>query len=151
MIEEVAAAVKMKIGTGRLNRFIAKLLQLRHPPMIQGRRLRIYYMTQIGVQPPTFVLFVNRTELMESSYQRFLLNQLRKEFNFSGTPLKVRLRGKAVEGQSRKSRKQGSLEAITPLLAREGTHHHDSYGPEVECKEYDDYEEGEKGTESHHS
>ena len=62
------------------------------PPATSGRRLKIYYATQQGVQPPTFVLFVNDMELMHFSYERYLENQFRKSFGFEGTPLRFILR-----------------------------------------------------------
>jgi GTP-binding protein len=56
-------------------------------PTINGKRLRIYYMTQVAVKPPTFVVFVNDPDLLHFSYQRFLINQLRQTFDFDGTPI----------------------------------------------------------------
>jgi len=58
-------------------------------PVVNGKRLRIYYMTQVAVQPPTFVVFVNDNELLHFSYERFLKNQLRETFDFEGTPIKI--------------------------------------------------------------
>ena len=62
--------------------------------MIMGRRLRIYYLTQVGVNPPRFVLFVNKPDLMLETYKKYLINNLREAFPFSGCPLIFDLRGK---------------------------------------------------------
>ncbi len=67
------------------------------PPVMGGRRLKIYYATQQSVLPPTFILFVNHEELMHFSYQRYLENQIRKSFGFEGTPLRFILREKKKE------------------------------------------------------
>lgn len=83
-----------RIGTGALNTFIEKCLQKYHPPMIMGKRLRIYYLTQVAVNPPRFVLFVNKPDLMTDTYKKYLINQLRETFPFPGCPLIFELRGK---------------------------------------------------------
>ena len=67
------------------------------PPSDKGKRLKIYYLTQAGVKPPTFIIFVNSMELMHYSYQRYIENQLRKSFGFEGTPLRFILREKGKE------------------------------------------------------
>ena len=64
------------------------------PPAMQGRRLKLYYITQRGIHPPTFLLFVNKKELMHFSYERYLENYFRKTFSFSGTPIRFYLREK---------------------------------------------------------
>ncbi|MEX2305598.1 MAG: ribosome biogenesis GTPase Der, partial [Waddliaceae bacterium] len=81
---------------GRLNSFIEKILQLNPPPVVTGKRLRIYYLTQVKTQPPVFLLFVNSPHLVAQSYLRFINNQLRKEFGFEGVPLVLSLKGKKV-------------------------------------------------------
>ena len=65
-----------------------------HPPLITGKRLRIYYMTQVETDPPKFVLFINRPNLMTESYKKYLINHFRKTYSFSGSPLILELRGK---------------------------------------------------------
>jgi GTP-binding protein len=94
LIEKAYAATSQRITTGQLNKFIEKTLQKYHPPMIQGKRLRIYYMAQIGIEPPRFVVFVNKAELMAASYKKYLINAFRETFNFEGCPLEFILRGK---------------------------------------------------------
>ncbi len=95
-VEEVYKASKMRISTHQLNTFVERAMQLNHPPMLTGKRLRVYYMTQVDVQPPRFVLFVNNPSLMPETYKRYLVNQFRKKYTFSGTPLQLHLRGKKV-------------------------------------------------------
>lgn len=101
MINEVAADSKKRITTGQLNKFVAGCLQRNHPPMIKGKRLRIYYMAQIDVSPPRFVLFVNYPTLMADTYRKYLYNQFREEYRFSGVPIEMHLRGKET-GDSKK-------------------------------------------------
>ncbi len=93
-VEQVFTAVKTRITTGQLNKFIERVLQKYHPPMIQGRRLRIFYMAQVGIEPPHFVLFVNIPDLMEESYKKYIINQFREHYGFSGVPLLFTLRGR---------------------------------------------------------
>jgi ribosome-associated GTPase EngA len=83
-----------RIGTGMLNKFIESCLQKYHPPLITGKRLRIYYMTQIQIDPPKFVVFVNKPDLMIDTYKKYLINQFRDTYRFSGCPLFFELRGK---------------------------------------------------------
>lgn len=94
LVDEVVRDLHQRISTGELNRFVAGCLQRNHPPMIRGKRLRIYYMAQVDVVPPRFVLFVNYPDLMADTYKKFLYNQFRKEWRFSGVPIVMHLRGK---------------------------------------------------------
>lgn len=77
----------MRIATGVLNDVLIEAMAMNQPPAEKGRPLRIYYMTQVSVKPPTFVLFVNDTELLHFSYKRYIENQLREAFGFKGTPI----------------------------------------------------------------
>jgi len=95
-VREVHRQRGLRVTTGELNKFIEKCLQKYHPPLITGKRLRIYYLTQVEVNPPKFVLFVNKPDLLTETYRKYLVNQLREAFPFSGTPLKFELRGKAL-------------------------------------------------------
>lgn len=81
-----------RISTGVLNEVVNKALMMNEPPIVANRRLKIYYCTQTGVKPPTFVFFVNDTSLLHFSYQRYLENQLRASFNFDGTGIKMEFR-----------------------------------------------------------
>lgn len=94
LINEVHADSQKRVTTHQLNKFIIAALQRNHPPMLQGKRLRIYYMAQVGIQPPTFVLFVNHTHLMTETYKKYLYNQFREAYSFQGMPIQIYLRGK---------------------------------------------------------
>ncbi len=83
-----------RISTGMLNDVLGDAMARVQPPSDKGRRLKIYYMTQIDVRPPTFVIFCNSVELFHFSYQRYLENQLREVFGFRGTPIKLIIRQK---------------------------------------------------------
>lgn len=84
----------MRISTGTLNDLLGDAMARVQPPTDKGRRLKIYYMTQVGVTPPTFVLFCNDAELFHFSYQRYIENTLRSTFGFEGTPIKLVIRQK---------------------------------------------------------
>ncbi len=103
-----AREYEKRISTGELNRFIMEAVDRRPPPTRKGRQLKIYYGTQTTVRPPTIVLFVNDPALMHWSYERYLVNQLRRAFGFRGTPLRVlvrqRERRRARPGGERSSR-----------------------------------------------
>lgn len=77
----------LRISTGMLNDVLIEAMAMNQPPAEKGRPLKIYYMTQVSVKPPTFVLFVNDTELLHFSYKRYIENQLREAFGFKGTPI----------------------------------------------------------------
>lgn len=94
LIKEVYAERQKRITTGGLNKFIEACLQKYHPPLIIGKRLRIYYMTQVETNPPKFVLFVNNPTLMTENYRKYLINHFRESYGFSGCPLVLELRGK---------------------------------------------------------
>ena len=86
-----------RIPTGVLNDCLQDAVTANEPPSTNGRRLKIFYITQVTVGPPTFVLFVNEVPLMHFSYQRYLENYLRKTFDFSGTPIKIIIRQRSDE------------------------------------------------------
>ncbi len=92
IIDEVYAHAHLKIATGTLNDLISDTVRANEPPSYNGRRLKVYYSSQVGVAPPTFVLKVNSCDLMHFSYERFLENVIRKNFDFSGTPIKILVR-----------------------------------------------------------
>ena len=87
LITMVSENNSRRIATGMLNDVLIEALAMNQPPAEKGKQLRIYYMTQVSVKPPTFVLFVNDTELLHFSYKRYLENQLRDAFGFVGTPI----------------------------------------------------------------
>ena len=93
-IKAALAENSKRISTGVLNDVINEAIAMVQPPSDKGKRLKIYYATQAGVKPPTFVLFVNNAELAHYSYIRYLENQLRAKFGFEGTPIKFIIREK---------------------------------------------------------
>jgi len=97
-VDQVWAQASKRVPTGVLNDILADATSALQPPMTGGRRLRIYYATQLGVCPPSFLLFVNDTELMHFAYERYLENYFRKTFDFTGTPIRFSLREKKKEG-----------------------------------------------------
>lgn len=93
-IEIVIQNHSLRIATGVLNEILAEAVALQQPPSDRGRRLKIYYMTQVSVKPPTFVIFVNDKKLMHFSYTRYIENKIREAFGFAGTPLRFIVREK---------------------------------------------------------
>ena len=87
----------LRISTSVLNEVIRDAVQLNPPPSDKGKRLKIFYATQSGVRPPTFVLFVNDPEIMHFSYERFLENKIRENFGFEGTPIKIVVRKRSED------------------------------------------------------
>lgn len=96
-VERVYTSSLTRIGTHQLNKFVAGAIQRNHPPMIQGKRLRIYYMAQVETKPPTFVFFVNYPNLMAESFRKYLYNQFRETYSFAGMPIIFRLKGREQE------------------------------------------------------
>lgn len=91
---KVLANANRRISTGQLNDLILDCVMANEPPSVNGKRLKIKYATQMGVNPPTFILFVNEADLMHFSYKRYLENCIRKAYDFSGTPIKLMIREK---------------------------------------------------------
>ena len=92
MIDIVNENHSMRVATGVLNEIMTEAVAMQQPPSDKGKRLRLYYITQAAVKPPTFVVFVNDKELMHFSYTRYLENQIRESFGFRGTPFKFIIR-----------------------------------------------------------
>ena len=90
--DEIMASQNMRIQTGVLNEILAEAMVMQQPPTDKGRVLKIYYMTEVAVKPPTFVLFVNDKKLMHFSYVRYIENKLRETFGFKGTPIRFIIR-----------------------------------------------------------
>lgn len=89
LIKQINKAQNQRIQSSKLNDLLLDAAKLVPTPLIHGKRLHVYYMTQVATTPPAFVVFVNDPDLMHFSYQRFLINQLRANFDFTGTPLKI--------------------------------------------------------------
>jgi len=82
----------LRVSTGTLNDIVSEAVMITEPPSDKGRRLKIYYATQVSVKPPTFVLFVNEPELMHFSYKRYMENYIRKSFGLTATPIRLLVR-----------------------------------------------------------
>jgi GTP-binding protein len=118
VVDQVRAAYRMRIGTGELNRFFAEVLELRPPPTMGGKAPRLYFITQAEHSPPTFVVITNAPDSVHFSYQRFVINQLRKRFGFEGVP--VRVIYKAKRRTERPERQASSAERKNRSEARGG-------------------------------
>ena len=99
MIDMVIANQTMRIATGVLNEIMTEAVAMQQPPSDKGKRLKLYYITQVSVKPPTFVIFVNDKELMHFSYTRYLENKIREAFGFRGTPLRFIIRERKEKEQ----------------------------------------------------
>ena len=95
MINNVAEQNAMRVSTATLNQVINEAIAIVQPPTDKGKRLKILYGTQVSTKPPTFVIFVNNKELFHFSYERYLVNQIRKEFGLEGTPVRIIVREKS--------------------------------------------------------
>lgn len=89
MLDAVIENHAMRVQTGVLNEILAEAVAMKQPPSDKGKRLKLYYMTQVSVKPPTFVVFINDRQLMHFSYTRYIENQIRNTFGFRGTPIQV--------------------------------------------------------------
>lgn len=92
IIDAVYENHSMRVATGVLNEIMGQAVAMKQPPSDKGKRLKLYYITQVSVKPPTFVIFVNDKELMHFSYTRYIENQIRETFGFAGTPLRFIIR-----------------------------------------------------------
>lgn len=134
LIQEVYENSRKRITTHQLNKFLGLAMQKNHPPMIMGKRLRIYYMAQVAIQPPKFIFFVNYPNLMTDTYKKYLYNQFRETYEFTGVPITFHLKGKE------KKERPAPTHSTDPAFfghARE----------EEQEEEYDEYEEEEEFTE----
>lgn len=102
MIDMVIENQSMRVQTGVLNEILMEAVALQQPPSDKGKRLKIYYITQVSVKPPTFVIFVNSKELMHFSYTRYLENRIRETFGFRGTALHFIIRERSEKEQKLK-------------------------------------------------
>ena len=89
LIDTVVENCTLRIQTGVLNEILAEAVAMKQPPSDKGKRLRLYYITQVSVKPPTFVVFINDKKLMHFSYTRYIENQIRQTFGFRGTPIRI--------------------------------------------------------------
>ena len=92
LVDQIIESQNLRVPTGVLNEILTEAVAMQQPPSDKGKRLRIYYITQVSVKPPTFVMFVNDKQLTHFSYTRYIENQIRETFGFKGTPLKFIIR-----------------------------------------------------------
>ena len=97
LIDLVLENQTLRIATGVLNEILTEAVAMQQPPTDKGKRLKIFYMTQVGIKPPTFVMFVNDKKLMHFSYTRYIENQIREAFGFRGTSLRFITRERSEE------------------------------------------------------
>ena len=98
-VKTVAENRSMRVPTGQLNSLISDAVMMKQPPSDKGKRLKIYYVTQVGIRPPLFSFQINKRELMHFSYARYLENKIREAFNFDGTSVKFVFREKGEKEQ----------------------------------------------------
>ncbi len=104
-IDKVMAEHRKRITTGELNQWLRETTESNPPPLFRNHRVKLFYISQVAVGPPTFILFVSEPQGLEESYQRFLLRQLRETYGFEGTPLRLFLRKRGKEAD--KGRRRG--------------------------------------------
>ncbi len=92
LVDRAAAGHQLRVPTAAVNRFLEKAVARHEPPIHRTKRVRIFYLTQVAVRPPTFVAVTNYPEALHFSYERYLLNGLREEFGFEGTPVRLKFR-----------------------------------------------------------
>ncbi len=98
-INMVIESQNLRVGTGVLNEIMAEAVAMQQPPSDKGKRLKLYYITQVAVKPPTFVIFVNDKQLMHFSYSRYIENRIRETFGFKGTALRLLIRERKEKDQ----------------------------------------------------
>lgn len=108
--DEVFEHASKKVATGSLNDVMMDAIRLNEPPSYNGKRLRIFYTTQVGVNPPVFALYVNDSTLMHFSYERYLENTIRATYDFSGTPIKIVMREKKKDEEIDAQKLNGTKE-----------------------------------------
>jgi hypothetical protein len=116
-VDEVRTSFTKRIGTGELNRFFAEVLDLRPPPTMGAKAPRLYYVTQAEHSPPKFIVVTNAPDAIHFSYQRFVINQLRKRFGFEGVP--IRIFYKAKRRTERAERMMARVEAKAEVKPRQ--------------------------------
>jgi len=92
LLDTVIMNHQLRVATGVLNEILTEAVAMQQPPTDKGKRLKLFYITQVSVKPPTFVIFVNDKELMHFSYERYIENKIREAFGFAGTPIKIFIR-----------------------------------------------------------
>ena len=98
-VNDVYEQTCRRVSTGMLNDILSEAIAMNEPPSDKGRRLKLYYATQATVKPPTFIVFVNDTNLLHFSYERYMENYFRKSFGMTGTPIRIFFRNRKKEEQ----------------------------------------------------
>ena len=119
MVDTIIENQTMRVQTGVLNEIMTEAVAMQQPPSDKGKRLKIYYMTQVAVKPPTFVIFVNDKELMHFSYTRYLENQIRNAFGFKGHIPKIPCQGNE-KGKRAVGVRKGGLRSGTDYMFGHG-------------------------------
>jgi GTP-binding protein len=123
LLDQVVAVGEQRarrVATGELNQVIRRAIAAHAPGAIRGRRLKVLYVTQADIKPPTFVFFVNDATLLHFAYQRYLENKLREAFGFAGTPIKLifKSRGEDADDDTRPTPGRSSRHAGSGKAAR---------------------------------
>jgi len=111
---------RKRIGTGELNRLLTEAVARQAPPPVKNRRPRLYYATQAGIEPPTFIFFANDAELIHFSYRRYLENRIRDVLGFHGAPVRLVFRNRGTE-RARRTRPAANARARARPGARRST------------------------------
>jgi len=123
MVDKVYAATRKRVPTGELNRFIEKITSAAPPVTASRRNMRVMYAAQAAVAPPTFILFTNSLTKLHFSYERFLENRLREEYEFIGAPIRIQIRGRAEQRgeDARKTARERAPERRSPVRKGPGS------------------------------
>lgn len=147
LVDKAAANRVRRVKTGELNRFVAATLRTHTPPVHKNRRFKVFYATQVSVAPPIFVLWVNDSQALSPSYQRFLLNRLREQFDFEGTPVKLVARQRPVRNKEERL-EEARLAAAARAVLGDAEEDEDVWvgvdeveGEELEAMTWDDDED----------
>lgn len=131
-IDKVHASYTQRIGTGELNRFFEHVLKTHPPPTHGGRAPRLYFVTQVEVKPPGFVVMTSDPEKIHFSYQRYVQNQIRKSFKYDGVPIVVYYRAKRRRGNEVKDATGKLVRADKPLFSKKAPRRADGEAPELD-------------------
>jgi GTPase len=133
-IDKVHTSYTQRIGTGELNRFFEHVLKTHPPPTHGGRAPRLYFVTQVEVKPPGFVVMTSDPEKIHFSYQRYVQNQIRKSFKYDGVPIVVYYRAKRRRGNEVKDASGKLVRADKPLFSKKAPRRADGEAPELDPK-----------------
>ena len=96
-VDQVTEQARKRISTGSLNKYFGQWVERLQPPLYKNRRVKLNYITQVSVAPPTFLIYTNIPEGIHFSYERYLINQMREAFSFEGVPIRLHFRKKRKE------------------------------------------------------